>query len=62
MVNNSPTVQELQDTWVGSLGRENSLREEMATHSSSPAWEIPWTEEPSGLQSMNDLACAHSQK
>ena len=38
--------------WVQSLGKEDLLEEEMATHSSVPAWEIPWTEEPSGLQSM----------
>ena len=38
--------------WVQSLGWEDSLEEEMATHSSILAWEIPWTEEPGGLQSM----------
>ena len=38
--------------WVQSLGREDSLEEEMATHSSILAWEIPWTEEPGGLQFM----------
>ena len=37
---------------IGSLGREDSLEEEMATHSSVLAWMIPWTEEPGGLQSM----------
>jgi len=36
---------------VGSLGREDPLEEEIATHSSVLAWEIPWTEEPGGLQS-----------
>ena len=36
---------------VGSLGQEDPLEEEIATHSSVLAWEIPWTEEPSGLQS-----------
>ena len=51
-VKNLPAVQETQETWVGSLGREDPLEEEMATHSSVPAWEIPWTEEPGGLQSM----------
>ena len=35
-----------------SLGREDPLEEEMATHSSVPAWRIPWTEEPGGLQSI----------
>ena len=37
------------ETWVSSLGWEDPLEKEMATHSSSPAWEIPWTEEPGGL-------------
>ena len=38
-------------TWVPSLGREDLLEKEMATHSSTLAWKIPWTEEPSGPQS-----------
>ena len=37
-----------EDTWVRSLGWEDPLEEEMATHSSIPAWRIPWTEEPGG--------------
>ena len=41
----------MQKTWVWSLGREDPLEKEMATHSSILAWEIPWTEEPGGLQS-----------
>ena len=41
-----------QETWVQSLGREDPLEEEMATHSSILAVIIPWTEEPGGLQSM----------
>ena len=41
-----------QETWVRSLGRENPLEKEMATHSSTLAWKIPWTEEPGRLQSM----------
>ena len=45
-VKNLPVMQE---TWVRSLGREDSLEEEMATHSSILAWRIPWTEEPGGL-------------
>ena len=36
--------------WVQSLGKEDPLKEEMATHSGTLAWEIPWTEEPAGLQ------------
>ena len=39
-------------TWVQSLGRENSLKEEMASQSSILAWKSPWTEELGGLQSM----------
>ena len=46
MVKNLPAVQE---TRVRSLGREDPLEREVATHSSIPAWEIPWTEEPGGL-------------
>ena len=38
--------------WVQSLGQEDPLEEEMATHSSIFAWKIPWTEEPDGLQSV----------
>ena len=41
----------MQETRVQSLGREDSLEEEMATHSSILAWKIPWTEELGGLQS-----------
>ena len=41
-----------QETWVQSLGWENALEKEMATHSSILAWESPWTEEPGGLQPM----------
>ena len=48
-VKNSPSGQE---TRVRSLGQEDPLEEEMATHSSILAWRIPWTEEPGGLQSM----------
>ena len=40
------------ETWVQSLGQEDPLEKEMATHSSILAWEIPQTEEPGGLQSM----------
>ena len=42
----------MQETWVRSLGQEDPLEKEMTTHSSIPAWEIPWTEGPGGLQSM----------
>ena len=49
MVKNLP---EMQETGVQSLGWEDSLEKEMATHSSIRLWEIPWTEDPGGLQSM----------
>ena len=42
----------MQETWVQYLGWEDPLEKEVATHSSTLAWEIPWTEEPGGLQSM----------
>jgi len=45
-------MQETQEMWVQSLGLEDPLEEEIATHSSIPAWEISWTEDPGGLQSM----------
>ena len=49
MVKNLPAMQETQ---VQSLDQEDPLEKGMATHSSILAWEIPWTEEPGGLQSM----------
>ena len=49
MVKNLPAMQE---TRVRSLGGEDPLEKEMATHSSILAWRIPWTEKPGGLQSM----------
>ena len=52
MVKNPPVVQDLEETWVQSLGPEDLLEEGMATHSSILAWRIPWTEEPGGLQSI----------
>ena len=42
----------MQETWVRSLGQEDPLEKEMATHSSILAWEISWTKEPGRLQSM----------
>ena len=52
MVKNLPAMQE---TWVRSLGREDSLEKEMATHSSILVWRIPWTEEPGGLWGREEL-------
>ena len=49
VVKNSPTMQE---RWVQSLGWEDPLQKEMATHYSILAWEIPWAEEPGGPQSI----------
>ena len=48
-VKNLPAIQEAK---VQSLGRDDPLEKEMATHSSILAWRIPWTEEPGGPQSM----------
>ena len=46
--------------WVQSLGQEDPLEKEMATHSSLPAWRILWTEEPGGLQSMRSKRVRHN--
>ena len=55
-VKNPPAMQK---TRVQSLDGEDPLEKEMATHSSILAWEIPWTEEPSGLQSMGSQRIGH---
>ena len=52
-------MQEALETQVWSLGREDPLEEGMATDSSILAWEIPWTEEPGGLQSMQSKRVKH---
>ena len=49
----------MQETRVRSLGREDPLEEEMATHSSILAWRIPWTEKPGRLQSMGSQRVGH---
>ena len=49
----------IQETWVRSLGQEDPLEKEMATHSSILAWRIPWIEEPGGLQSMGSQRVGH---
>ena len=51
-VNNLPAVQEPQEMWIRSLGREDPMEEGKATHSIILARRIPWTEEPGGLQSI----------
>ena len=50
----------MQGTWVLSLGQEDPLEKEMATHSSTLAWRIPWTEEPGGLQSTGLQRVGHN--
>ena len=49
MVKDSPKMQETLEVYVRSLGQEDFLEEDMATHFSILAWKIPWTEEPGGL-------------
>ena len=55
-VKNLPAMQETQ---VQSLGQEDPLEKEMATHSSIRAWKIPWAEEPGGQQSMGSHTVGH---
>ena len=57
MVKYLPTTLE---TWVRPLGREDPLEKEMATHSSTRAWKIPWTEEHGRLQSMGSQRVRHN--
>ena len=49
----------MQETWVQSLGQEDPLEKEIATHSSTLAWKIPWTEEHGRLQSMGSQRVGH---
>ena len=56
MVKNLPAIQESQ---VQSLGQKDSLEKGMATHASTLAWRIPWTEEPGGLQCMGSQRVGH---
>ena len=49
----------MRETWVQSLGQEDPLEKETATHSSTLAWKIPWTEEPGRLQSMGSQRVGH---
>ena len=60
MVKNPPLKQKMQEMGVQSLGWEDPLEEEMATHSSILTWEIPWTEEPGGLQSIVSQRVSHN--
>ena len=58
-INNLPAMQDTQETWVQSLGWEDPLKEEMATHFSILAWRLPRTEEPDGLQPMGFQRVRH---
>ena len=49
----------MQETWGRSLGQEDPLEKEMATHSSTLAWKIPWTEKPGRLQSLGSQRVGH---
>ena len=59
VIKNLPAMQETQQAWVQSLGWEDPLEKEMATHSSILAWRILWTEEPGELQSMGSQRVGH---
>ena len=61
MVKNPPANAGDIETWVQSLGREDPLEEGMATHSTSLAWRIPWTEELGGLHSMGLQRVRHDR-
>ena len=52
-------MQETQERWVRFLGQEDALEEKMTAHSSVLSWEISWTEEPGGLQSMGQQRVRH---
>ena len=56
----TPAVQKILDTLVRSLGQEDPLEKEMGTHSNIIAWDVPWTEEPGGLQSMGSQRVRHN--
>ena len=58
-VKNPPATQETQEAWVPSLGWEDPLEQEMATHSSILAWKIPWKEGPDGLWCVESQRVGH---
>ena len=60
VVKSQPVNQETQEMQVPSLSREHPLEIEMAIHSNTLAWKIPWTEEPGGLQSMGSQRVRHN--
>ena len=59
LIKNLPAKRETPEAWVQSLGQEDPLQKGMATHSTILAWRIPWTEEPSGLQSLGSQRVRH---
>ena len=59
LVKNLPAMQETQEIWVQSLGREETMEKEMATHSSIVAYKIPWAEKPGRLQSIASQRVRH---
>ena len=59
MVQSVKNLPAMQETWVLSLGQEDPLEKERATHSSVLAWRIPWTAEPGGLQSVGVARVEH---
>ena len=59
-VKNTPTMQKTQEGQVRSLGQEDPLEEDLATHSSILAWRIPWAEKSGGLQSTGSQRVGHN--
>ena len=59
MVQRVKHLSTMQETWVRSLGQEDLVEKEMAIHSSTIAWKIPWTGEPGRLQSMGSQRVGH---
>ena len=62
VVKNHLPMQETQEKWVQSLGQEDPLEQEIATHSSILTWKIPWMEGPGGLQSMESRRVRHNSR
>ena len=60
MVQTVKCLYAMRETWVQTLGWEDPLEKEMATHSSTLAWKIPWMEEPGRLQSMGSQRVGHN--
>ena len=59
MAQTAKRLSAMQETWVQSLGWEDPLKNEMAAHSSTLAWKIPWTEKPDRLQFMGSQRVGH---